>query len=250
MRANEVEALLAAVRDGTMTVEDALRSLRSMPFADLGFARVDTHRELRQGFPEAIYGEGKSPEQIVAIARRLLEASTGAVLATRLATDAISVLRGEFPDAEITPLARLAVLRRGPKAHLDGLVTIISAGTSDLPVATEAALTAEALGAKVDQLTDVGVAGVHRVLAEQQRLNDADVLIVVAGMEGALPSLIGGITAGPVIAVPTSVGYGASFEGLAALLGMLNSCAAGVVVTNIDNGFGAAVFAARLLQRR
>ena len=250
MRANEVEALLVAVRDGTIAVESALDTLRNLPFTDLGFARLDTHRELRQGFPEAIYAEGKTTSEVVEIARRLLETTSGVVMATRVSDETRAALAAEFPGAETHGRARLAVVRRDPSAHVTGLVTVVSAGTSDLPVADEAALTAEAMGAKVEQVTDVGVAGVHRVLAEQQRLRASDVVIVVAGMEGALPSLIGGITGSPVIAVPTSVGYGASFEGLAALLSMLNSCAAGVVVTNIDNGFGAAVAALRILKQR
>ncbi len=250
MRANEVEGLLVAVRDGTMSVETALASLRDLPFSDLGFAQVDTHRELRQGLPEAIYCEGKTAQQVTSIAHRLVEATTGPVIATRASDEAALVLLQDFPEAQHHPSARLVIIRPAAGAHVDGVVTLITAGTADLPVADEAAVTAEALGAKVDRITDVGVAGLHRLLAVQKRLSASDVVIVVAGMEGALPSLVGGLTGAPVVAVPTSVGYGASFEGLAALLGMLNSCAAGVTVTNIDNGFGAAVFAVRVLQTR
>jgi NCAIR mutase (PurE)-related protein len=249
MRANEVEALLLAVRDGTMSVETALAMLRALPFSDLGFARLDTHRELRQGFPEAIYAEGKSADEVVTIARHLLGSTSGAVIATRVPDATADALTRELPETVVHARARLAVIRPETGGHVDGMVTVVSAGTSDLAVAEEAALTAEALGAKVDRVVDVGVAGVHRLLAEQERLQKADVVVVVAGMEGALPSLIGGITGAPVIAVPTSVGYGASFEGLAALLTMLNSCAAGVVVCNIDNGFGAALAAVRVLNR-
>lgn len=250
MRANEVEALLLAVRDGTVTVDSALATLRALPFTDLGFARPDTHRELRQGFPEAIYAEGKTAAEVVAIARQLLESTTGAVIATRVPPETATRVVRELPGSVVHERARLAVIRPDAGAHIEGMVAVVSAGTSDLPVAEEAALTAEALGAKVDRIVDVGVAGVHRLLAEEQRLRDADVVVVVAGMEGALPSLIGGICPAPVIAVPTSVGYGASFEGLAALLTMLNSCAAGITVCNIDNGFGAALAAVRILNRR
>ena len=241
--------LLERVSEGEHSVDDALAELRRLPVEDLGFARLDTHRELRQGLPEAIYAEGKTPDQVVAIAGRLLEASSGPVIATRVPDEAAAALTAEFPDARQHEMARLTVLRSAAPLPLDHGVVVVSAGTSDMPVAEEAALTAEALGLPVHRITDVGVAGVHRALAVQDDLMEAGVVIVVAGMEGALASLVGGITAAPVVAVPTSVGYGASFEGLAALLAMLNSCAAGVVVTNIDNGFGAATFAARTLAR-
>lgn len=231
-----------------MTVDAALATLRRSPATeDLGFARLDIHRELRQGAAEAIYAEGKTATEVVDIAARLLDKTTSAVLATRCPPETAAGLLREFPSAEHHERARLVVLRKAPETGI-GKVTVISAGTSDLPVADEAAATADALGAMVERVTDVGVAGVHRVLEVQDELHEADVLIVVAGMEGALASLVGGIASGPVVAVPTSVGYGASFEGLAALLAMLNSCAAGVVVTNIDNGFGAAMFAARILR--
>ena len=249
MKPNEVEALLEAVRTGRTRVEEALARLRLVPVEDLGFARLDTHRELRQGMPEAIYAEGKEPEQVVAIAERLLDTTSSAVFATRTSPEIAAALLDRFPDADHDETARLVVLRRETKAGL-GTVLVVSAGTSDLPVAEEAAATAGALGAVVERLADVGVAGVHRVLAEQEAITSADVVVVVAGMEGALASLIGGITPAPVVAVPTSVGYGASFEGLAALLGMLTSCAAGITVVNIDNGFGAAMAALRYLHRR
>ena len=251
MRSDQAKDLLNGVRDGSVTVEEAVRILRRLPFDDIDFAHPDTHRELRQGFPEAIYAEHKTAEQVVAIARRLLESTSGPVLVTRVPTATAETLAQEFPDAVHHESARLVVLRASERPPQDlGLVAVVTAGTSDLPVADEAAVVAETLGARVERLTDVGVAGLHRLLAYQDLLHTADVIIVVAGMEGALASLVGGISSAPVVAVPTSVGYGASFEGLAALLAMLNSCAAGLVVTNIDNGFGAAVFAARVLQGR
>lgn len=250
MRPEEVEALLNDMKEGSTTVDDALRILRRSPVEDLGFAQLDTHRELRQGIPEAIYAEGKTSEQVVAIAQRLVGSTTSSVLATRVSDDTAAALLTEFPEAQHHPVARLVVIRPQHQRADLGTVTVVSAGTSDLPVAEEAALTAGALGATIERINDVGVAGIHRLLAVQDRLHESDVVIVVAGMEGALASLVGGITAAPVVAVPTSVGYGSSFEGLAALLAMLNSCAAGVAVMNIDNGFGAAVFAVRLLRSK
>jgi NCAIR mutase (PurE)-related protein len=248
MRPEEVKALLTDMSAGNATVDDVLRALRRVPVENLGFAQLDTHRELRQGMAEAVYAEGKSPDQVLAIAARLLETTTAPVLITRVPPDTTAALIEEFPGAVHHSEARLIVLRSESSTTL-GTVAVVSAGTSDLPVAQEAAGTAEALGAAIDAVTDVGVAGVHRILSVQDRLHEADAVIVVAGMEGALASLVGGISSAPVIAVPTSVGYGASFEGLAALLAMLNSCAAGVTVVNIDNGFGAAVAAIRLLRK-
>ena len=249
MRPEELKALLSDMKEGTATIDDALRALRREPIEDLGFARLDTHRELRQGIPEAIYAEGKTPSQVVTIARRLLETTTSPVLATRCSDPASDALLAAFPEAEHHPVARLVTIRAERSTDL-GTITVVSAGTSDLAVAEEAAVTAGALGAMVERINDVGVAGIHRLLAVEDRLHEADVVIVVAGMEGALASLVGGLTAAPVVAVPTSVGYGAAFEGLAALLAMLNSCAAGVAVMNIDNGFGAAVFAVRVLRSK
>jgi NCAIR mutase (PurE)-related protein len=251
MRSDQAKDLLKGVRDGSVSVEDAVRILRRLPFDDIDFARVDTHRELRQGFPEAIYAEGKTPEQVVGIARRLMEATSGPILVTRAPAETASIVVGEIPDSVHHAVARLVVVRASEAPAQDlGTVAIVTGGTSDLPVAEEAAVVAATLGAHVERLTDVGVAGLHRLLAYQDLLHTADVVIVVAGMEGALASLVGGISSAPVVAVPTSVGYGAAFDGLAALLAMLNSCAAGLAVTNIDNGFGAAVFAARVLQGR
>jgi NCAIR mutase (PurE)-related protein len=219
-----------------------------VPTEDLGFARLDTHRELRQGLPEAIYAAGKTTDQVLAIASRLLGSTTSPVLATRCSTEVAEALVAAHPEAVHHERAGLVVLRSSSTTGL-GTVLVVCAGTSDLPVADEAAATAGALGAEIDRVTDVGVAGIHRLLEVQDRLHSADVVIVVAGMEGALASLVGGIASAPVIAVPTSVGYGATFEGLAALLGMLTSCAAGVTVTNIDNGFGAGVAALRILRK-
>ncbi|MGI8708375.1 MAG: nickel pincer cofactor biosynthesis protein LarB [Actinomycetota bacterium] len=251
MRPEEVKDLLTAMEEGTTSLEDALALLQRVPVEDLGFARVDTHRELRQGFAEAIYAEGKTADQVVAIATQLTEHSSAPILATRVPDQTATALLAAFPDARHHELARLVVIRPSRNVeHPLGTVAVVTAGTSDLAVAEEAAVTAQALGATVGRVTDVGVAGVHRVLAVQDELRTADVVIVVAGMDGALPSLIGGIVAAPVVAVPTSVGYGAAFDGLAALLTMLNSCAAGVAVVNIDNGFGGAMFALRALRRQ
>lgn len=249
MRHEELEALVEGMRAGSVTVDDAIAALRRLPIDDIGFARLDTHRSLRQGFPEAIYAEGKTSEQVVVIAGRLLDTTDSAVIATRVPDETAQVLREHFPDADHNELARVVVVRPAPTTGL-GTVVVVSAGTSDLSVAEEAAITAGALGADVERITDIGVAGLHRLLDAQDHIHKADVVIAVAGMEGALATLVGGLASAPVIAVPTSVGYGASFGGLAALLAMLNSCAAGVTVTNIDNGFGAALAAIRILNAR
>jgi len=246
MTISELEQLLDRVRSGTIEPEAAstriLDALRSAPFENLGFARVDTHREIRQGFPEVILGIGKTPAQIAAIAERIV-ARGQALLVTRAQPDAYDAVRLVIPDAKYHPEARAVTLVQGeiPRGH--GTVLIACAGTSDLPIAEEAAVTAELMGNTIDRLYDVGVAGLDRLLSEQSRLHAARVVVVVAGMEGALPSVVAGLINVPVIAVPTSVGYGASFGGIAALLGMLNSCANGVAVVNIDNGFGAGCMA-------
>ena len=247
MRPEEVKVLLRGIEEGTTSVDQAFQALSALPVEDIDLAQLDTHRELRQGMPEAIFAEGKTPEQVSTIASVLLEKNTGSVLATRVSPEMVDSIKAIFPDAVHHAEARLLVFRTAPK-RTAGSVAVVSAGTSDLPVAEEAAIVAETCGAEVIRVTDVGVAGLHRLLRSQDRLRSADVVIVIAGMEGALASLVGGITAAPVVAVPTSVGYGSSFDGLAALLAMLNSCAAGVAVMNIDNGFGAAMFALRLLQ--
>jgi NCAIR mutase (PurE)-related protein len=219
--------------------------LRQAPFEDLGFARVDHHRSVRQGFPEVIFGAGKTPEQIAHIASRIVDAGH-TLLVTRTDASAFAAVSAEIPDAVFNPVAR--TITRGGAGSPSGCGTILiaAAGTADLPVAEEAAVSAAIMGNEVDRLYDVGVAGLHRLLAEQPRLVAARVIIVVAGMEGALPSVVGGLVDVPVIAVPTSVGYGASFGGVAALLGMLNSCATGLAVVNIDNGFGAAAVASAI----
>jgi NCAIR mutase (PurE)-related protein len=212
------------------------------PFEDLGFAKVDTHRALRQGFPEVVLGLGKTPAQIAAIAERIV-ARDQSLLVTRATEEAYEAVRARVPDAVYHSDARAITLAQGNVPVGNGTILIVCAGTSDLGVAEEAAVTAEMMGNRIDRLYDVGVAGLHRLLSEQTRLHDAQAIVVVAGMEGALPSVVAGLVSTPVIAVPTSVGYGASFGGVAALLGMLNSCANGVAVVNIDNGFGGACMA-------
>jgi NCAIR mutase (PurE)-related protein len=246
MTRERVRSLLTQVADGSVSPELALDDLSKEPFESLEFATIDHHRALRQGYPEVIYGEGKTVEQIVAIAERIAERH-GSFLATRLHDDAAAALGRRFHDAQLNALGRTAHLP-GPQAPPSGrgTVMIVTAGTSDLPVAEEAVVTAGALGNRVARLTDVGVAGIHRLLARKDELFEAAVVIVIAGMDGALASVIGGLVRAPVIAVPTSVGYGAAFAGLAPLLAMLNSCAAGVTVVNIDNGFGAAMAASRI----
>ena len=249
MTESELRRLLDAVSTGTIETGTAasqiLDALRAAPFEDLGFARVDQHRHLRQGFPEVVLGLGKTPAQIAAIAERIVSAGHS-LLITRTTLEAFDAVRDVVPAATFHGEARAITLSQGEIARGHGIVLVACAGTSDLPVAEEAVVTAELMGNTVDRLYDVGVAGLHRLLNEQDRLQRARVLIVVAGMEGALPSVIGGLVRVPVIAVPTSVGYGASFNGIAALLGMLNSCASGVAVVNIDNGFGAACLASRI----
>jgi NCAIR mutase (PurE)-related protein len=228
-----------------MDVDGGLERLRSWPMRDLGHTRLDTHREHRCGAAEVVYGEGKTREQVLEIARALLEHSPR-VLVTRLASDAAAFVQREIPDASYHAVSRTLAIEREPVRESPGLVIVACAGTSDLPVAEEAAVSARFHGAKVELLRDVGVAGLHRLLAHTAELQSARAIVAVAGMEGALPSVVAGLVAVPVIAVPTSVGYGASFGGLAALLAMLNSCAAGVAVVNIDNGYGAGALAARI----
>jgi len=250
MDPERLRALLQAVQAGGTSITDALRELRELPFRTLEFARVDTHRHLRTGFPEVVLGQGKTPEQIAAILVQLASAGSTA-LATRVNAEAADVVLVAVPTARYLPVPRAIVL--GPTPAPDrgrGVIAIVSAGTADIPVAEEAALTAELAGNRVDRLFDVGVAGIHRLLASREVVERAEIVIVVAGMEGALPSVVAGLFARPVIAVPTSVGYGASLGGIAALLSMLNSCAAGIAVVNIDNGFGAGQMAAMLNRKR
>lgn len=246
MDSDQLRHLLEAVAGGTLSPNQALETLKHLPFETVGdFARIDGHRALRTGFPEAIWGPGKTPDQIIDIMTRMAERGSFA-LATRIDPEVYHAIRQRIPSAAYSALARLCWIPQARSQH-PGLISLVSAGTADLPVAEEAALTAELSGYQVRRLWDVGVAGIHRLLTNQEALQ-ADVVIVVAGMEGALASVVAGLADSPVIAVPTSVGYGASFNGLAALLTMLNSCAAGVGVVNIDNGFGAAILAGQILR--
>lgn len=248
MNQEALRALLLGVQEGKTSISEALERLRDLPYTDLGFARVDRHRALRLGFPEVIYGAGKTFEQIEAIARALGE-DASPILITRVNPEDGKKLAASL-GAVFHEIPRAVVLQKGPIPDRGrGEILVLAAGTSDLPVAEEARLTAELMGNRTRLLTDVGVAGIHRILSHRSDLEKAEVLIVCAGMEGALPSVVAGLVARPVIAVPTSVGYGASFGGLASLLGMLNACAAGVSVVNIDNGFGAG-YAAALINRR
>jgi NCAIR mutase (PurE)-related protein len=248
MDAERMVRLLGEVRRGKVSIRRAIDRLRHLPFEDLGFAKVDHHRSLRQGFPEVIMGEGKTAAEIAAIARALKRRDAN-VLITRLSPEKMRSLKKQLRGLTYHAGARAATcVIKAIRKTGRGTVLVISAGTSDIPVADEAALTLQMTGNRVERLYDVGVAGLHRLLDYRDKLFSASVLVVVAGMEGALPSVVGGLVDKPVIAVPTSVGYGASFNGLAALLGMLNSCAAGVTVVNIDNGFGAG-FAASLINR-
>ena len=249
MNPKDLHDLLSRLQRGEAAIDavhaDLLDRLRAQPYEDLGFARVDHHRSARKGFPEVVFGEGKTPSQVAAIAGRIV-AHGQTLLITRTDAEAFAAVRQTVPDAVFHEQARMIERRAGEIARGTGTILVAVAGTSDLPVAEEAAMTAEVMNNPVDRLFDVGVAGLHRLLSARDRLEAARVVIVVAGMEGALPSVVGGLVRAPVIAVPTSVGYGASFGGVAALLGMLNSCAPGVAVVNIDNGFGAACIASQI----
>lgn len=243
-----IRDLLEEVRTGRLAVEEGVQRMRSWPIHDLGHTRIDTQREMRCGHAEVVYGEGKTPEELVEISRAILE-HHGRLLVTRVRPEGAARLVAGIPGAVHRPRSRTVSVEPASAAVGEGLVLVVAAGTSDLPVAEEAAVTARHHGAHVEEIVDVGVAGIHRLLAHETRLREARVLVVVAGMEGALPSVVAGLVDRPVIAVPTSIGYGASFGGLAALLAMLNSCAAGVAVVNIDNGFGAGTIAARINHR-
>ena len=245
MTSAEAIALLDQFRAGQASRDEVLRAFRAAPLGDLGFANVDTHRGLRQGFPEVIFGAGKTADQVVQIAARLWK-NDGRVLITRATPGHARALRRKFRLALHHDVARCVTLERAPLTRRPGCIAVLCAGTSDLPVAEEAAVTAEFMGNTVERLFDVGVAGLHRLLGRLDLVQRANVLVVVAGMEGALPSVVAGLVARPVIAVPTSIGYGASFGGVAALLGMLNSCGSGVTVVNIDNGFGAGYAASQI----
>ena len=240
-------SLLEQVRSGEVDVEQALERMRHLPFEDLGFAKVDHHRALRHGMPEVILAKGKTPEQVVAIARALLENASN-VLITRADSACAAAVCGALPEADYCALSGTIRFWRDRTIRGKGKIAVVCAGTSDLPVAEEARITAEVMGNHVESTNDVGVAGIHRLMHHRERLTSARVVVVCAGMEGALPSAVGGLVSCPVIAVPTSIGYGASFHGLAALLGMLNSCASNVAVVNIDNGFGAG-YVASLINR-
>lgn len=248
MDSASLRRLFDQVRKGRLSPDDAVDRLRHLPFEDLGFAKVDHHRSLRQGMPEVIFSQGKTPKQVAGIFARLAEHG-GNVLATRADESQFAAVQSSVAKAEYRPMARAIVLKRDRKRYGKGVIAVVSAGTSDIPVAEEAVVTAELMGNEVQHIYDVGVAGIHRLLAHRSALSKACVIIVCAGMEGALPSVVGGLVGVPVIAVPTSVGYGAAFKGLAALLGMMNSCASNVSVVNIDNGFGAG-YVASLINRR
>ena len=245
MTARDAKQLLEKFRKGRISLERVLGAFQAAPVEDLGFAMVDTHRALRKGFPEVIFGSGKTPAQVVEIANRLFRRNRH-VLVTRVTAPQEQALRRRFRAAKFHAAARCVTLEKSPPPKRPGFIAVLSAGTSDLPVAEEAAVTAEVMGNEVRRVYDVGVAGLHRLLERLDVIQQARVVIVVAGMEGALPSVVAGLVGRPVIAVPTSVGYGASFGGLAALLGMLTSCGSGVTVVNIDNGFGAGYAASQI----
>lgn len=247
MNAESIRKLLAQVRAGELSPDDAVEQLRHLPFEDLGFAKVDHHRALRVGIPEVVFGERKTPAQVAAIFKRLAKHGTN-VLATRATKEQFLAVKKAVRGAKYESAARTIALRRDHKPYGQGVIAVVSAGTSDIPVAEEAVVTAELMGNQVERIYDVGVAGIHRLLAHRKVISRARVVIVCAGMEGALPSVVGGLIGVPVIAVPTSVGYGAAFQGIAALLGMMNSCASNVSVVNIDNGFGAG-YVASLINR-
>ena len=248
MNRERVKKLLEQVHAGRIDLDEAADKMAGLPYEDIAFARVDHHRELRLGFPEVILGQGKTPEQIASIAERILSKSPN-LLVSRTNEDVFRIIREMASDAEFHSEARMISVLRDRTERGDGTIAIICAGTSDIPVAEEAAVTATAMGNRVSRIYDVGVAGIHRLLGARPDFESARVIVVVAGMEGALPSVVGGMVSVPVIAVPTSIGYGASFDGLAALLAMLNSCASNVTEVNIDNGFGAG-FVASLINRK
>jgi NCAIR mutase (PurE)-related protein len=248
VNSEQLRHLLDEVKSGNIDVNEALDQLKFMPYEDIGFAKLDHHRSLRRGFAEVILCKGKTAEQVVGIAKRMA-ASTGTTLATKAGPDIFDAVRQVAPDARYHQLAGLIVIGDPPPVVAEGYILVVTAGTGDIPVAEEAAVTAETMGSRVERAYDVGVAGLHRLLDCKDKLLGANVVLAVAGMEGALASVVSGMVDAPVIAVPTSVGYGASFHGLAALLGMLNTCSPGVAVVNIDNGFGAGYMAGLINQR-
>jgi len=242
MDRDKLRQLLEKIKNGKIEIDRALEDLRSLPYDDLGFAKLDTHRDLRRGFPEVIFCEGKSTQQVIAIIRQFSKHGK-TIMATRASRELFTDVKKAIPKARYHGTARIIMIGPNPEAKTDKTVAVVSAGTSDIPVAEEAAVTAEVMGNPVERLFDIGVAGMHRLLDNKEKLFSANVIVVVAGMEGALASVVGGMVDKPVIAVPTSIGYGASFKGISALLSMLNSCAPGVAVMNIDNGFGGGYFA-------
>lgn len=249
MHPDRLRSLITAVAKGTKSVDDAMAKLKSFPYEDLGFAKLDHHRHLRKGFPEVVFCESKTTEQIVAIVNKMVEHECN-VLATRISPEAFEAVRSTQKKAVYNSQARTMTIISRAIGRRKGKVTIITAGTSDIPVAEEAAVTAEMMGCRLLRIYDVGVAGIHRLFDRESDISNSDSIVVAAGMEGALASVVGGLVECPVVAVPTSVGYGASFGGLAALLGMLNSCSPGVSVVNIDNGFGAGYFASLIAKRK
>lgn len=250
MNEKMLRALLKELQEGAIDINQALEKLQTLPFEELPFAKIDHHRAIRQGFPETIFCEGKTPQQVAEIIRAMLPHKRN-ILATRATQKTADAVQKVAPGAEYLPVPRIIQIKQDPPAaDPDRIILVITAGTSDIPVAEEAACTAEIMGDKVERVFDVGVAGIHRLFAQHAKIQRANVIIVAAGMEGALASVVGGLVSKPVIALPTSIGYGASFGGLAALLGMLNSCAAGVAVVNIDNGFGAGRLAHIINQMR
>ena len=245
MYEQEIKGIMEKVADKKLDVDEALKKLKFLPFEDLGYAKIDHHRALRKGFPEVIYCQNKSAKQVVGIAKKLAH-NNNQILATRATADIFKEVRKNIKNAQYNKISKTIIIKKFSRRKIflkRGKILILSAGTSDIPVAEEAAVVAEAMGSKIERLYDVGVAGLHRLLNNKDKIEDANVLIVVAGMDGVLPSVVSGLFDKPIIAVPTSVGYGASFKGIAPLLTMLNSCSPGVVVVNIDNGFGAGYFA-------
>jgi len=242
MDKNRIEKLLKEVESGKLSADSALEKLKSLPYEDLGFAKIDTHRAIRRGFPEVIFCQGKTPGQVQKIVERMA-VQNRVILGMRASQEVFKAVKKSHKNVTYHEEARAIVIGEEPKVNHQGLILVVSAGTADMPVAEEAAITAETLGNRVERLYDAGVAGVHRLLHNREKLVEANVLVVVAGMEGALPGVVGGLVDKPVVAVPTSVGYGANFQGLSALLTMLNSCVPGIAVVNIDNGFGAGYLA-------
>jgi NCAIR mutase (PurE)-related protein len=248
MNEKELKKILQEVKKGRLSIEEAFSSLKTLPFEDIGFATIDHHRTIRKGFPEVIYGEGKSAEQLIGIINKMVPRKHP-ILATRVDDKKARLVKKKFPQAKYYPdSGALTIISEKIEEKGRGTILVVSAGTSDIAIAEEAVITAQIMGNRVEQLYDVGVAGMHRLLNRKEKILSANVIVVVAGMEGALPSVVGGLVSRPVIAVPTSTGYGASFGGVAALLGMLNSCSAGVSVVNIDNGFGAGYIASLINQ--